>query len=228
MAEEALDFAHEIDHPYSVVWALYHCGFLSVSRGRFDDVLETSQRLAVLSDEHDFVLWRTLATVLEGVARTALGDPERGVVLTEQGVQLYQGLAPPPIFWPMVLGLRAGVHAMAGDLPRSLELVDEAIAIFEPMGLIPPEMAIRRSQLLVGLNGPDDPEAARLLEGAIETAGQLGLRLSELEAQTRLVQLRRALGRVDDGAAALADLYDTFTEGLEEAKLVAAREVLDA
>ena len=127
---------------------------------RFDAVLEISDRLAAVSEEHDYALWRTLATVLEGVARTALGEPERGTQLTEQGVALYQGLAPPPVFWPLVLGLRAGVHAMAGNLPRALELVDEAITIWEPMGVVPPELAIRRSELLVGLNGPDDPEAA--------------------------------------------------------------------
>ena len=114
-AQQALDFAARIEHPYSLAYALFHCGFLAISRDRFEDVLTFSARLAEVSDNHDYLLWRTLATVLEGVARTALGEPEEGVALTEQGVDLYQGLAPPPIFWPLVLGLPAEVHARPGS-----------------------------------------------------------------------------------------------------------------
>lgn len=227
-ADDALEFAAAIDHPYSLAWVLYHCGFLGAARGRFDEVLETSHRLAAVSEEHDYALWRTLATVLEGVARTALGEPEEGVALTEQGVDLYRGLAPPPIFWPFVLGLRAGVHAMAGDLPKALELVDEATAIWEAYGMIPPELAIRRSDLLIAMGGPDHADAERLLEQAAQDALALGMRLSELKARTRLLQLRRARGSEADGAPELANLLGTFTEGHDEIDVIAARETLSS
>lgn len=50
-AEEALEFAESIGHPYSRTWALYHFGFLAVARSRFNEVLDVSQRLAAISDE---------------------------------------------------------------------------------------------------------------------------------------------------------------------------------
>ncbi|MDJ0961752.1 MAG: adenylate/guanylate cyclase domain-containing protein [Acidimicrobiia bacterium] len=227
MADDALEFAASIDHPYSLAWVLYHRGFLGVARGRFEEVLATSRQLAEVSDEHDFALWRTLATVLEGVALTATGDGERGVALTEQGVELYQGLAPPPIFWPLVLGLRADVHAMAGNLPASLELVDEGIGIWEEFGLLPPDFAIRRSDLLLAMDG-SIVEAERFLEDGIAAASGLGMRLPELRARTKLVRLRRARGAEDDGASELASLLGSFTEGGDEADVIAAKDVLRA
>ena len=224
----ALEFAARIASPYSVAWALYHQGFMGVSRGRFEDVLDISQRLATISTENDYVLWRTLATVLEGVATTALGNPAEGVALTERGVDLYQGLAPPPIFWPLVLGLRAGVQAMAGELEKALELMDAAIAIWEGTGTMPPELWVRRGDLLHAMRGDGDPEVLEMYERAAQGAQGLGLRLPGLRAHTRLVRLRRALGAEDDGSAELADLLDSFTEGHGEADVVAAKETLDA
>jgi len=47
-----------------------------------------------------------------------------------------------------------------------------------------------------------------------------------LQALTRLVDLRREMDRSSDGSDELANLYSTFTEGLEEPDLVAARELL--
>lgn len=48
----------------------------------------------------------------------------------------------------------------------------------------------------------------------------------ELAALTRLVGLRRQTGRSPDGSERLAEVYATFTEGLDEIQLVAARELL--
>ena len=225
-ARDARDFAASLDHPYSLTWALFHRAFLDVQRARFQDVLATSHELAAISDEHDYLLWRTLATVMEGTARTALGEKGEGVALTERGVDLYVGLAPPPVFWPIVLTLRADVHAAAGDTRRALELVDEAIGIWDASGVVPPDLAIRRAHLVATISGPDTPDVELHLEQAIATATQLGMRLSELKARTHLVTLRRQLGRDPDGSSDLAELLAGFDEGHDEADYLAAARVL--
>jgi predicted ATPase/class 3 adenylate cyclase len=226
-ADQAVEFATHIDHPYSLAWAFYHRGFLAVARGRFDDVRQAADQLRGISAQNDYALWSTLATVLEGVALSGLGQPDRGLELTEKGIELYQGLAPPPVFWPLMLALRAGVYAAAGDPTRALGLIDEAIGIWNVAGLVPPELNVRRSQLLLALRGPDDPEVEQLLEQAAAAARQLGMALAELKAHTGLVQLRRLRRQADDGSADLGALYDAFQEGFDELDLVAARALLD-
>jgi predicted ATPase/class 3 adenylate cyclase len=226
-AADGLQMARDIDHPYSIAYALYHNGFLAIMRGKFEECLGFAKELAQISDENDYVLWLTLSTVLEGVSRTALGEVETGLAMTEAGVEFYKGLTTPPVFWPTVLMLRSGVHAMAGDPKRALELVDEAITAAETGGVISPEIWVVRADLIKMTSdaGPDIAEG--LYERAQTESSEMGLRLTELKAIGRLVQLRREQGRSPDGTDELARVYEEFTEGFDEGDLMAAKTILD-
>jgi len=182
--------------------------------------------LAEVSEENDYVVWRTLATVFDGVALSHLGDPETGLTMTERGIELYSGLTAPPVFWPDLLRLRALVHSTAGRHERGLELIDEAISIGGPDNLTNPEFLIIRGDVLSSFPDPDHEAAGESYRIAAEGAGAGGFHLVELQALTRLVGIRRQTGRSPDGSERLASLYATFTEGLDEHDLVAARETL--
>lgn len=223
----ALDLAREIDHPYSIAYALYHNGFLALSRSRFEECVQRARGLAEVADENDYVVWRTLATVLEGVSLTALGQAEEGLAMTETGIDLYQGLTTPPVFWPLILGLRGLVHALAGKPEQALALIDEAIETGAPEGVVSPEFSMLKGDFLRMLPEPDVDAAEDAYLEATRTSRAGGLHLIELQALTRLVGLRREMGRSPDGSDELASLYATFTEGLDERDLIMAREMLD-
>ena len=222
--ESALQLAHEIDHPYSLAYALYHNGFLAFLRERFDECLGLAKQLASVADENDYPVWRTLATVLEGVSTTGLGRPEEGLVLTEAGVDLYQGLSAPPVFWPLILSLRTWVHAMAGMPEVALGLIDEAIEL-GPDGY--PEFKMIRANVLRMLPDRDPEEIEGCYQAAIEASRLVGARLTELQTMTHLVAFRRSRGQDPDASTELSALYETFTEGFDELPVRAAREVLD-
>jgi len=223
---EALDLARELDHPYSIAYALYHNGFLALNRSRFEECAEYARELAKVADENDYLVWRTLATVLEGVSTTSLGRAEEGLVMTEAGIDLYKGLTTPPVFWPLILALRGLVHALAGQPERALALIDEAIEIGAPEEVVSPEFRVSKGDFLRMLPEPDLDGAEEAYQAGIRGSRAGGLHLIELKAMTRLVGLRREMGRSPDGSDELASLYATFTEGLDEHDLVVAREVL--
>ena len=223
---EALALARELDHPFSIAYALYHNGFLAIQRNRFQDCLEFSQELAQVAEENDYVLWRTLSTVLQGVALTGLGETEEGLEMTETAVDLYKGLTTPPVFWPFILGLRGVVHALAGKPEQALELVEEAIEISESPASVPPELRVFRADFLTMLPEPDVKAAEDSYLMAAQASAELKLHLVELRALTRLVMLRRQLGGSPDGREELAAVYSAFTEGFDEQDLVVARELL--
>jgi tetratricopeptide (TPR) repeat protein len=224
---EALAIAREIDHPFSIAYALYHYGFLALMRGRFDDCMQTTRELAEVAEENDYVVWSTLATVLEGVSLTALGETEEGLTMAETGIELYQGLTTPPIFWPLILLLRATVHAYAGLPDRALRLIDEAITLSVSNYAISPEFKVYKGDFIRMTQQPDLAAAEDAYLAAARDARRAGLLLIELEATTRLVGLRREMGTTPDGTEELASLYESFTEGFDENALVAAREVLE-
>jgi predicted ATPase/class 3 adenylate cyclase len=223
---EALAIAREIDHPFSISYALYHYGFLALIRGRFDDCMQTARELAEVAEENDYVVWSTLATVLEGVSWTALGEAEEGLTMAETGIELYQGLTTPPIFWPLILLLRAIVHAYAGLPDRALTLIDEAITLSGSTYAISPEFKVYKGDFIRMTQQPDLTAAEDAYLTAVKDAKLAGLLLIELEAMTRLVTLRREMGTTPDGTEELASLYESFTEGADEHALIAAREVL--
>jgi predicted ATPase/class 3 adenylate cyclase len=221
-----LSLAREIDHPYSVAYALYHNGFLALLRSRLEECVQRAHELAELADEHDYVVWRTLATVLEGVSLTALGHTEEGLAMTETGIDLYQGLTTPPVFWPLILHLRGLVRALAGQPEQALVLIEEAIELGAPEEVIAPEFRVFKGDFLRMLPEPDLAGAEEAYLTAIRGSRAGRLHLIELQALTRLVGLRQEMGRSPDGSDELASLYNSFTEGFDEHDLIMARQVL--
>jgi hypothetical protein len=73
---------------------------------------------------------------------------------------------------------------------------------------------------------PDREVAEKSYLTAAHGARAGGFHLVELQALTRMVGLRREMGKSPDGSDELANLYSTFTEGLDEYDLVAARDML--
>jgi tetratricopeptide (TPR) repeat protein len=225
--DEALRIARTIDHPYSLAYALYHCGFLAINRGRFEECLDFAHELADVSATNDYAVWATLARVLEGVSMAGLGRADDGLVMTEAAVELYQGLTPPPAFWPFVLTLRAAVYAMNGQPGRATELLDEAIAAVTSLGVDFPALRIMKADVMQHLAGADMESVEALYRGAFRTARENGLELQALNAATGLVSLRRQLGRTPDGHEELAAVYRTFTDGHGERALIAAAQLLE-
>jgi predicted ATPase/class 3 adenylate cyclase len=223
---QALDLARELDHPYSLAYALYHNGFLDLNRSRFEGCQRHARELAQVAGENDYAVWKTLATVLDGVSLTALGDIEEGLAMAETGIVLYQGLTTPPVFWPLILGLRATVHALAGQPRRALELIDEVIGAEMGQEAAAADFLVLKGDFLTMLPEPDVAEAEAAYMAAIERARAGGLKLPEIQAWTRLVGLRRRMGRTPDGRDELAKLYASFTEGLDEHDLVMAKQLL--
>ncbi len=58
-----------------------------------------------------------------------LGQVEEGLAKVRQGVDLYQGLKTPPVFWPTLRVLEAGAYAQAGRAEDGLAMIDEALEI---------------------------------------------------------------------------------------------------
>lgn len=225
---ESLPLARSLDHPFSVAYALYHNGFLALNRYRFDECIEFARELASVAGDNEYLVWKTLATVLEGASMTAMGQTEEGFVMTETAIDLYQGLTTPPVFWPLILGLRSMVHALSGQAERALEIIEQAIELTEVGGIISPEFLIYKGDFFTLLPEPDFEAAEHAYQEAAEAARSGGVHLLELRARNRLVELRRKLGTEEDGTNELAATFGAFTEGFDEHDLVIAKQLLEA
>ncbi len=228
-AGRAVELATELEHPFSLAYALFHTGFLHLWRREAERVRDRALGVLQVVEDHDFPIWRAVGTCLLGAADTALGMTAEGLARIAEGLDLYQGQRTPPVFWPLLRFVQAGAFARAGKAAEGLVVIDEALEIAERgsgMTLLP-EFFLLKGDLLLGARR-DRAEAEPWFERAHDVAQGLDARMSQLRAAVRLCRLRREGG--DDEAAhrALRVIYETFSEGFTTADLIEARELLES
>jgi predicted ATPase/class 3 adenylate cyclase len=221
---QAVTLARQLNHPVTLAYSLFHIGFLDLWRRELELVRQRASGVLEVAEEQDYQIWKAVGLVLQGVAMTGLGQPEEGLARMDQGTALYQGLTTPPIFWPLLLSVRARGFALGGRPEEGLPLVDEAMEMISGGTFLYPEFTLLKGDLLVAL---DDADAAEpLFRSSFEAARALRLRTPQLKAATRLTRLRWAAGKEAE-TDVLRAVYRTFPEGFDTKDLAEARAVLD-
>jgi hypothetical protein len=146
----------------------------------------------------------------------------------EEGFGLDQQLSTPPIFWPSLLAIRAGVHGDAGDTRRALVLIQEAREALRGAHPAMAEVAIAHGDILLGGPAPDLAGARTAFELAAGVCADRGARMLELQALTRLAAVHPGDPAENRARDRLREVYETFTEGLDTPPLQAAAAVLAA
>jgi predicted ATPase/class 3 adenylate cyclase len=225
-ADEAMALATRLQHPYSLAYALFHCGYLQLWLREPELVRTHALQLLQVVERYDFPIWRALGTCLLGMADAELGRAEEGLAQVDEGIALYQELKTPPVFWPLLLAIKAGVNALAGGVAEGLVLVDEALELAASGDTSSiPELSLLKGDLLT-VAGAADADAAHWFQRAFDGAGDQGVRMTQLRAALRLCRLWRSQG-TDDPDRLLRSVYDTFTEGFATADLVEARTLVE-
>ncbi len=225
---QALRIAEELGHPYSAAYALFHVAFLDMWRRDWQRVHERASAVLEIAEEHDYQVWKALAQIFLGVAETAGGRPEQGMALSDQGFGRYQDLTTPPVFWPLLLSVRARGLGMAGRPEEALDPIDEAIELMRGRdNVLYPQLPLVKGDLLV--EAPGSGDAGGWFRHAFDAADAAGARMWQLRAATRLAELRRAAGEPSESEhEALRAVFDTFTEASDTPDLVEARAILHA
>jgi predicted ATPase/class 3 adenylate cyclase len=227
-ATDAVALATELEHPFTLAYALFHSGFLHLWRREAELVRDRAAGMLQVVEDHDFPIWRALGTCLLGAANTGMGRSEEGLTQIRQGIDLYQGLKTPPVFWPLLLFVQAGAHAQAGKTADGLALIDEALEIAgrgSGMTLLP-EFQLLKGDLLLALPKATGANPEPWFQQASDIAKGLDARMSQLRAAIRLCRLWRDQDNADQGTRVLRAVYDTFTEGFTTADLAEARALL--
>jgi predicted ATPase/class 3 adenylate cyclase len=222
-AARAVELARRLNHPVTLAYTLFHVGFLDLWRRELELVEQRANEVVEVAAEHDYPIWSAVGMALQGVAMTGHGNAEEGLARMEQGIALYQGLTTPPIFWPLLLSVRAQGFALGGRPGDGLPLIDEAIEMTSGTEFLYPELIVLKGDLLVAVDDADAAESH--FQSAFEVARDLGLRTPQLRAVTRLARLRRASGREAE-ADVLRTVYQTFPEGFDTTDLAEARAIL--
>ncbi len=147
-ADQALEIALQLAHPTSLAYAHHHVGLVHFFRAEPELLRVRAEDMLAIAEADRLEVWRAIGTTMLGVATAGLGRPEEGLARLEEGMTLYGGLRAPPVFWPMLLYMRAWAFGRAGRGHEGLPHLDRAIAEGDGGGPFKGEMHILRGDLL--------------------------------------------------------------------------------
>ncbi|HEV8597604.1 MAG TPA: NB-ARC domain-containing protein [Candidatus Dormibacteraeota bacterium] len=227
-ANRAVTLATELEHPFTLAYALFHTGFLHLWRREPELMRDRAVGLLDVADEHDLQIWRALGTCLLGAAKTGLGRSEEGLAEIRDGIALYQGLTTPPVFWPLILFVRAGACARSGRPAEGLGLIDAAIEIAaQGSGLtLLPEFYSLKADLMLAVSEANGSGAEDWFLRAFNAAQELDARMPQLRAAIGLCRSQRGRGDRQHAGELLSATYTTFTEGFTTPDLIDAGDLL--
>jgi tetratricopeptide (TPR) repeat protein len=228
-SREAVALALRLNHPYSIAYAQFHSGLLSYWRREPKQIEECSQAVLEIALEHEFQVWQAVATCLRGAALSGLGRAEQGLILIREGMDMYQGLNTPPIFWPMLVYMHAGVCWQVGEPAQGLSILEEGLQIGAQSSgrTLLPEFLRLHGELIYASRPEDTATAENQFLQALEAAQDLGARMMELRTAISLFRLWKNKGLTARGKRLLETVYDKFDEGFETADLLEASELLE-
>lgn len=226
-SQEALALAQELDHPFTLGFALNIAGsFFHQLRREAQTAQERNEAMMQLSTEEGFPLFQVLGATFQGWTLAMAGQVEAGIAQMRQGLATWQAMGT-GMQRPHLLALLAEACGSAGRAEEGLSALGEALAFVQSSDERYYEAEIHRLKGKLLLMQGDEAEAEANFHKAIEVARRQSARSWELRATVSLCRLWQKQGRTDEARQMLAEIYGWFTEGFDTPDLKEAKTLLE-
>jgi tetratricopeptide (TPR) repeat protein len=222
--DAALSLAEELRHPFSLAYAESLAASLYQVCRNPEAVREHADKAIAIAEVHDFPYWVGWASVMRGWSLAALGSPEQGMDVLQQGLETYESTGALQIK-PYILTLLAEMHGWAG-LPQ------KGIAVLEGAHGPGNELDVRfyeaealriHGELLRQLGAGDGQE---YFERALDLARRQRARSLELRIAVSAGRAALERGEKEAADALVSAVYRSFDAGLDDPDLSDARTLL--
>jgi tetratricopeptide (TPR) repeat protein len=226
-AEQAVAWAHELRHPYSVAASSCHCAWIYILRGEPSMAEQRAQECLQVSTDRGFPFHIAHAKAFRGWALSERGQAERGIAELREGIEIYRSIGA-IIEHPFMAMLLADAQVKTGRVDLAWNSIDTALEGFDGSPLFcDAEIARWRGELLEA-QGADRDEIGRCFSKALEIARMQNAKSLELRAATSLARREASQGNEAEARQLLEGVYRWFTEGFETTDLKVARALLES
>ena len=225
---EALTLAQELDHPFSLAYALIMAAVVHQFRREAQALQERAEAAIAVSTEHGFPHWLAFGMFLRGWAITAQGGGAEGISLIHQGLTSHR-VTGAEVEKPYFLALLTEAYGKVGQPEEGLKVLVEALAIVDNTGERNWEAELHRckGELLLMQQGQKVGEAEECFQQALNIARRQQAKSFELRAAMSLSRLWQQQGKQEEALQMLADIYGWFTEGFDTVDLQEAKALLE-
>jgi predicted ATPase len=237
-SREALAFAKDMSHAYSLAFALHLAGVLHQSRREVQVVLELAEEEMALSSAQGFPYWSEGGMIRRGWALVQQGTVEEGIAQLRQGLDAWSTRGN-NLGTTHVLARLAEAYGKAGQTAEGLGVLAEALAAVRNNAehLYEAELYRLKGELLLqsGVRGlePEDCQARlakveACFRQALDIAHRQQAKSLELRATMSLARLWQTQGKQVEACQMLTAIYSWFTEGFDTPDLQEAQALLAA
>jgi predicted ATPase len=244
---EALALAHKLSEPHGLAHTLYFAAILYHLRGQNGLAREHAEAAIVIAREHGLIMYQAFATIAQGWAWVEKGALEKGIEQIRRGIALHQSTGA-QVARPHFLALLAEALRRSTQTEAGLQVVEEGLDLSNSRdeGRYLAELYRIKGELLLtqaegsdllrdsakledGVKGTPSavPQAESCFQQSIKIAQQQKAKSWELRAVMSLARLYQTQGRQREARRLLAQIYNSFTEGLETLDLLEAKTLLD-
>jgi class 3 adenylate cyclase/predicted ATPase len=225
---ETRELARTLGHAFSLGHAVDFTAYLCHYCRLGAEVRAAAEEELAIGTEQGFQLWHALGTLHQGAGMFQQGRREEALPLLLKGFSAFRATGA-EVRLPSYLGLLGEVYTQSGRFEDAHKALDEGLAVAEKNDdrCHEAELLRLKGELLLA-ESPDRMAAAEdCFRQAIETAQHQQSKGWELRATMSLARLWRGQRR-DDARAALAAVYNSYTEGFTTPDLVEAGALLEA
>lgn len=228
MGEQLIDLAEELDHPFTLAFALSWKALYHIERGELAAAWACTERQAKIAADHGFPVWMSDSQATLGYRALLEGDAERAleVIGAAFGVVLQTGAQ---ATMPYYVRIIAEVYAGLGDMPTAMEMARQAVGMVERHEEGWCETVVRLTLADLLAQTGDAAAAEEQIRLALAAARAQQARLFELRAALHLHRHGVATGSASlqaEARAAVAEVYAWFSEGFDLPMMAEARRVL--
>lgn len=192
-ADESLRLAGQLEHPFSLAYALNFASWLAIDSGDDARARFLAERLAGLADEQHLGFMQPMGAILRGWASVHDGAAGAGIAMIRAGIDAYRRSGQ-PLYMPWALQLLAGVCLEDGRLELARGALEEAFGVVEATGqrVLEAELHGLAGELILAESG-DPAEAELRFARAVRIARSQGASVLEQRSAARLERLGRPL-----------------------------------
>ena len=226
-AQDALELASQLNHPFTYAFALNFVSIVCQFRRDSQDVNDQAEAAITLSTDQGFTLWLLMSTLLRDWALVALGQQETNLMQMRQGLTDWHASGA-ELFIPYFQSFMAEGYRALKQVDEGLDALNEGIEVMERTGerWYEPEIHRLKGQLLL-IQSPDNASETEVyFRKALDIARHQQSKSLELRVSTSLAKLWQSQGKRDEARELLSPIYEWFTEGFDTADLQEAKALL--
>ena len=226
---QSLNLAKQLEHPYSLAFALNNCAWISMYRGEADSTLKYAIDAATLASDYGFPFYKVWAQIMQAWALCCLGETQRGMSLSRASIEESKSMSSAIQSYLFTVLADIYLHAKAYDKGISvLDQIDKNAEYFLQAQRYHLRGRLLESKALTNRHAEnaDFQQALTYYEKSINFARRQKARSFEIRASISLARLLINQGNKTTAYTLLRPLVDECSEKSESADAITAKTLL--